>query len=152
MSLNFLSGLLLVVVALGAVAYVVYELFGDRLRERWNEREGRNDETAGATPRAGTGAAVGLARSLARLIEKHVGADAKPVNTHLVGAVGKVIAHSDNDERPMRVRLGIELWPARSAAASEAQARLPLGTAVEVRRVEGPVVLVTAREESPQGG
>ena len=40
--------------------------------------------------------------------------EAKPVNEHLIGMAGEVIANTDDDDRPMKVRLGIELWPARA--------------------------------------
>jgi membrane-bound ClpP family serine protease len=115
MSLEFLSGLLLVLTVLGTAGYIVWELRGDL-------RPGKSSN-AGAAPRK---------------------RDAKPVNEHLIGATGEVVALSDDDDRPMKVRLGRELWPARATPADDTP--FPAGTRIEVTAVNGPIVLVRRSE------
>jgi hypothetical protein len=50
----------------------------------------------------------------------------EPINNHLIGMTGEVVRRNHDSERPMRIRLGLELWPARlegaAALAAEAQA------------------------------
>lgn len=123
--MDFISGLILTVVALGSVVYVVKELLSDRI-DRFEK-----------TP-----------RDLARKVTEHLTSEAKPANDHLIGATGKVIGHSDASERPLRVRIGSEFWPAKpddTVAASQ----LPIGATVEVREVDGSVVVVSASTLRP---
>lgn len=67
-------------------------------------------------------------RHLAHALERLSGGEAKPVNEHLIGSVGKVTSHSRDSTRSMRVRLGLESWPARLGLTEEDP--LPLGNAV----------------------
>jgi membrane protein implicated in regulation of membrane protease activity len=120
--LDFLSGLLLTSVALTIVVYVVWEIVADRVGDLTKVRH-----------------------SLAELLKSHFRGDAKPVNDHLIGSVGTVISHSDDSTRPMKVRLGLELWPARPRSGE--QNRLPVGTPVEVTAFDGPIVVVEATSE-----
>lgn len=115
MSLQFLSGLLLVLALLGALIYILKELL------------------------SGSGldfSAVNLSDALAR----QRSAAPKPVNEHLVGVIGEVVRHTDDDERPMTVRLGSELWPA--LPESTAAGLPPVGARISVTAVEGPIVIV----------
>jgi membrane protein implicated in regulation of membrane protease activity len=63
-------------------------------------------------------------------------------NDHLIGAVGRIV---DSGERSgkMRVRVGMERWSARLAAAENGT--LPVGTEVEIKAVEGRVLEVAER-------
>jgi len=119
MNLDFLSGLLLVTVTLAIVFFVTKEFFGDR---RSGDRKTQ--------------------RYWAHAIEWFSGSETKPVNEHLIGSVGKVISHSGDSARPMRVRLGLESWPARLGSTEEG--RLPIGSAVKVLEVDGAVLVVVA--------
>jgi membrane protein implicated in regulation of membrane protease activity len=119
MNLEFLSGLALVTVTLAVVIYVIKELIGDRVGDL---KKGN--------------------RKLAKAFRKYVSREAAPVNSHLIGSIGTVIAHSGDGDRPMRVRLGLELWPARMRA--EANSLVAVGTSVEVTEVDGPVLVVVA--------
>jgi len=120
MSLEFLSGLLLALTVLGLLGFIAKELFWDA-----------PPEDPSAEP-----------RDTAVRRRKR---EAKPVNEHLVGASGEVVASSDDEERPMKVRLGLELWPARAASSHEI--RFPVGTQIEVTAVQGPVVIVRSPTE-----
>ena len=74
-------------------------------------------------------------------------AGAKPVNAHLVGMSGDVVRLNDDGERPMTVRLGSELWPARLDAAESLDpdfANPAVGERVVVTAVDGPVVRVVS--------
>lgn len=122
MSLDFLSGLLLVTVVVATAIYVVKELTRDRAAERKRTR----------TP-------------FASALELLSGGDAEPVNENLVGLTGKVVSHSGDSARPMRVRLGPESWPARLQSTEEDA--LPIGDTVEVVAVDGAVVVVAASDE-----
>ena len=122
MNLDFLSGLLLTTVVVATVVYVIKELIGDRSVE---QKKTRNVLTS----------ALGLIQR----------GEAEPVNEHLVGSTGRVISHSSDRDRPMRVRLGRESWPAR-LQATDGEA-LPVGAAVEVVAVEGAVVAVIASDD-----
>lgn len=115
MSLEFLSGLLLVLIVLGTLGYMAKELLAD-LHPR-EARKQPSDPSSAQHKR-----------------------EAKPVNEHLIGTLGEVVANSEDDERPMRVRLGSELWPARAAGAGDPP--FPVGTPIEVTAVQGPIVLV----------
>lgn len=119
MNLNFLTGLLLIAVVLATAVFVAKELIGDRSPGDKKTRQGS-----------------------AHLFEKLLGGEAKPASNHLIDSIGKVISHSDNSARPMMVRVGAELWPARLDSAEDAP--LPVGTAVKVMAVDGPVLLVGA--------
>ena len=130
MNLNFLSGLLLITVVIATVIFLIRELISDRSAEHEKVRN-----------------------PLARALELLSGSEAKPVNENLIGSVGKVISHSSDSARPMRVRLGPESWPAR--LRSTEQDTLPVGDAVEVVAVDGAVVVVKASGEpveAPNGG
>jgi membrane protein implicated in regulation of membrane protease activity len=124
-SLEFLSGLLLVLALLGALVYILKELLsGSRLDL----------------------SAVNLSDVLARQRQ----AAPKPINEHLIGMVGEVVRHTDDNERPMKVRLGSELWPA--LPESTAAGLPPVGARISVTTVDGPIVIVRRVEEtdSPQ--
>lgn len=128
MNLNFLSGFLLAIVALAVLVYLIKEVFGERISGR-NKAKGQ----------------------LAGVFDTLSGGEAKPVNNHLIGTTGKVVEHSDDGSRPMTVDLSPELWPARHDSPDEAQ--LPIGTAIKVTAVDGPVVVVAvdaSRAESPE--
>ncbi|HUF71589.1 MAG TPA: NfeD family protein [Gammaproteobacteria bacterium] len=116
MSLEFLSGLLLVLTVLGTLAYMAREILTD-LRPR---KLPSNPSASAATQQRGS--------------------DAKPVNEHLIGMIGEVVSNSDDDERPMKARLGSELWPARTDSPDETS--FPVGTQIEVTAVRGPIVVV----------
>lgn len=126
MNLQLFSGLLLVLAVLGVLGYIAKELFPDF-------RPGK------------------LSMSLWVALAEHLKQEAKPVNEHLIGRIGEVIANSENDDRPMRVRLGPELWPAR--ADSPRQSRFPVGTCIEVTAVHEPLVIVRPKDApaSPSG-
>jgi membrane protein implicated in regulation of membrane protease activity len=129
MNLEFLSGLLLGIAALAAVAYIAKETIAVRLRRRI-----RIDDLVQACRR--------LVRGFA------VHGDAKPVNAQLIASLGKVVAHTADEARPMRVRVGLELWPARSHAPEPA--RLPVGTPIKVTGVAGPILIVES--SAPEQG
>jgi membrane protein implicated in regulation of membrane protease activity len=125
MSLEFLSGLLLVSAVLAIVGYIVKELFP---RDRVGE----------------------LSKSMQGALKRQREREAKPVNEHLVGMTGEVIANTEDDDRPMKVRLGIELWPAR--ADSPEESRFPVGTSVEVSAVDEPLVIVRRNDAPDETG
>jgi len=125
MDLERLSGLLLGIVALATVAYLAKEIIAIRVRRQFRLSD-----------------LIDASRRVARAVAGHAGSEAKPVNDHLIGSPGKVIAHSDDEDRPMRVRVGIELWFARSNAPEHAQ--LPVGTPIIVTAVEGTILTVEA--------
>lgn len=131
MDLERLSGLLLGIVALAAVAYFAKELIAIRVRRRI-----RIGDLAEAGKRA------------LRAVAAH--GDAKPANDRLMAGHGKVVAHSANAARPMRVRVAGELWSARSRPP--AQAQLPVGTPIEVKGIEGSILIVEARILSSTDG
>ena len=117
MSLEFFSGLALVTVTIGVIGYIVKELFDIGFGD--------------------------LKRTLPQLVaayRRNAAREAKPVNSHLVGVVGEVTGHSGDSERPMRVRLNFESWPARSGSAADSLA--PVGAAVRVIEVAGAVLVV----------
>ena len=122
MSLEFLSGLLLALAALAIVGYIVMTLVSSRAT---SERRG--------------------ASTLREGLAKYVGSEAKPVNAHLIGAIGKVVSHSGDSSRPMRIRIGGELWPARLEAS---EAELPVGSSVAITAIDGPIMVVEARYET----
>jgi membrane protein implicated in regulation of membrane protease activity len=123
MNLEFLSGLALIAVTLGVLAYLITEFFDIRIGDLKNVR-----------------------RNIAEAFEKRESREAKPINSHLIGVIGKVTAHSDDNDRPMRVRLSLESWPARLSSAADALA--PVGASVKVIEVDGPVLIVEAIEEA----
>ena len=126
MNLEFVSGLALIVVVLGAVAYIVKEYFDIQAGDLKN-----------------------VPRRLIEAFEKHQSREAKPVNSHLIGVVGKVTAHSNDSDRPMRVRLNLESWPARSSPVADDLAQV--GTSVKVTEVDGPVLVVEVTEQPDSG-
>jgi hypothetical protein len=119
MDLDFVSGLLLTAVVLAILGYLVYEIVPD-----------------------GVGDPKRIRHYLADALSRHLASEAKSANDHLIGSIAKVIAHSDDGARPMKVRLGLEFWPARSTLSEEG--RLPVGASVKVVAVEGPIVVVEA--------
>ena len=129
MNLNFLSGLLLTIVVLGIVVFVAKEVIGD----------------GGSGPR-------NVREKFARAKERLSGGEAKPVNEHLIGTVGRVTSHSDDSVRPIRVQLGTEFWSARPESATDDP--LSIGSAVKVVAVDGAVLVVAAGDDladSPTG-
>ena len=59
-----------------------------------------------------------------------------PVQDNLVGSIGQVVDISNGGSSDLlRVRIGIELWSAKLAAAEQRQ--LPIGAAVKVTAVNG---------------
>ena len=125
MSLDFLSGLLLTAVALAVVVFLIKETFAERIAGRKKPRQVLTDA-----------------------LDKVSGREAKPVNAHMIGAVGEVIAHSDDSSRPLTVRVGTERWPARGESTEDA--RLSIGAAVRVTAVDGPVLVVAATIDSTE--
>ena len=71
----------------------------------------------------------------------------KAVNEHLVGATGIVIEHSGDDEAPLKIRIGIERWNARTANNSDNAPEV--GTEVVVTAVVGLVLTVVAQTAEP---
>ena len=130
MSLDFLSGFLLIAVVIVLAFFVMREVLDD----------GQSD---GQKPK----------RKFFRLPERTPGRQAEPINDHLIGSTGKVISHSDNSARPMTVRVHPELWPARQKSMAEEP--LPIGTVVKVTAVDGAVLVVEASDDadaSPDAG
>lgn len=123
MSLQFLSGLALIIVTVCVLAYIAKEFFDIRASELKNVR-----------------------RHLAEAFEKHAPREAKPVNSHLIGVTGKVTAHSGDRDRPMRVRLNFESWPARSRSIASDLA--PVGALVKVTEIDGPVLIVEVIDDA----
>ncbi len=124
MSLEFLSGLALIIVTLGAVSFAIKEFFDIEAGDLKN-----------------------LGRSLAGSIEKkRESREAKPINSHLIGLIGTVTAHSGDSDRPMRVRLNLESWPAR--LISSAAGLAPVGSSVKVAEVDGAVLIVEAHDSA----
>lgn len=122
MNPEFLSGLALIAVTIGVFAYLIKEFFDIRASDLKNVR-----------------------RNLVEAIEERESRQAKPINSHLIGVIGKITAHSDDNDRPMRVRLNFESWPARSSSSDRALA--PVGASVKVTEVDGPVLIVETIEE-----
>jgi len=121
MNLEFLSGLALTTVTFAALAYVIKELVGARVGDPKSVRH-----------------------YLGEALEKYVSREAKPVNSHLIGLIGVVMAHSGDSARPMKVRLNLESWPARMHATADGLA--PVGTSVKVTEVDGPILVVEASD------
>lgn len=126
MSLEFISGLLLVLVLLGTLVYVFVELF--------------------------SGTTLDFSKvSLSDTLGRQRNTEPEPINKHLVGMAGTIVRLSDDSERPMKVRLGSELWPARMDAAvtGDADTASPsVGGLVVVTAVQGPVVIVQPADEA----
>ncbi len=61
-----------------------------------------------------------------------------PVESYLVGSIGKVVGISDDSVDLLRVRIGIEFWSARLQAADRRQ--LSVGTEVKVTAVNGLIL------------
>ena len=119
MNLDFLSGLLLTTVTLAVLVFLIKEIVGVRVSDQNKTRQSSVDRFG-----------------------KFLGREAKPVNEHFIDSIGKVIAESSDSARPMRVRLGAELWPARLDSTDGAH--LPVGADVKVTAVDGPVLVVVA--------
>lgn len=115
--MEFLSGLLLTIATLAILAYIVAAIVGSR---------DRNLKKVG--------------HDLSDALTKYVGSEGKPVNQHMIGATGNVIAHSDDEARPLRVRINLEFWPARPSSADGGS--LAVGSSVKVTAVDGPVLVV----------
>lgn len=128
MNLDFLSGLLLATAGLAVVVLLIKELVSEGAPGQKRAR-----------------------RYLAEVSTRLLGGKARPINDHLLGSLGTVIAHSSDGARPLRVRLGSELWPARLGSSEEG--RLPIGSAVKVAAVDGAVLVVVPDDpgESPRG-
>lgn len=126
MDLDFLSGLLLTLAVVAILVYLIRALLP-----------------------GGFGELRKVPHNVGDTLTRYVGSQTKPVNAHLVGAVGTVVAHSGEPTRPMKIRLGLELWPARLSSGAEDP--LPLGTRVGVVSVDGPVMIVAPSvEDLPQ--
>ena len=127
MSFEFLSGLALVLVTLGLLVYIVKEFFDIRV-----------------------GDLKGVGQRIAAVSETASTREAKPVNSHLIGVIGQVTGHSGDSDRPMRVRLNLESWPARLGSAAVG---LPaVGSSVRVADVDGAVLVVEAAEGQSDTG
>ena len=68
---------------------------------------------------------------------------AKPVNQYLVGATGTVVDHVGDENAPLKVRIGIERWNAKTANDSDSAPEV--GTEVEITAVDGLVLTVVRR-------
>lgn len=130
MSLEFISGLLLVLVLLGTLIYVFVELF--------------------------SGTKLDFSKvSLSDTLGRQRNVEPEPINKHLVGMAGEVVRLSDDSERPLRIRLGSELWPARmdnAAAGSTDTTSVSVGALVTVTAVQGPIVIVRPADEIEASG
>ena len=123
MDLDFLSGLLLTLVTLAIVGYLIVAIVGSRDRDSKKLRHG-----------------------VSVTLKKITANDSKPINDHLIGATGRVIGHSDDTARPIRVRINLELWPAR---LSSTQVTSPaIDASVTVIAVDGPVLVVEATTDA----
>ena len=122
MNLDFLSGLALTTVMLATLAYLIKEIVGDRVGNLKNIRH-----------------------YLAEAFAKYVSSEAKPVNNHLIGLIGKVIAHSSDSAHPLSVRLNLEFWPARLISAEDSL--VAVGASVKVISVEGTILVVEASDD-----
>jgi membrane protein implicated in regulation of membrane protease activity len=126
MSLDFLSGLLLSLTALAVVGYIIIALVGGQGRDLTTFRHDVSDA-----------------------LKRVVATDAKPINDHLIGAAGDVVAHSKDPARPMRVRVNFELWSARLAST---QGDPPaIGTSVKVAAVDGQDLVVEVNADATSG-
>lgn len=82
--------------------------------------------------------------SFATFLAEHRAPPPAGVNSHLIGAVGRVVAHGQR-EGEMRVRVRGEGWSARLGSSDGD--RLPVGAQVEVKAVVGHMLEVA--EKSP---
>lgn len=119
MGWEFLSGLALVSFTLGVIVYIVKELVGTRSGDRTSVRE-----------------------HFRAAVEKYSSTESSDVNDHLIGLTGKVISHSDDPERPMRVRISHEYWPARMGSTDDST--VSVGTPIRVTAVDGPILVIEA--------
>jgi membrane protein implicated in regulation of membrane protease activity len=128
MTLEFISGFLLLLVVLGALAYIVLVLL--------------------------SGAKVDLSRMVrSDALGRQRDTEPVSINDHLIGMPGEVVRLNDDSERPMTIRVGIELWPARmeAAEANGADSVVPsIGGQVLVTAVQGSVI-VARPAEGPEG-
>ena len=125
MNLDFLSGLLLTAVTLAVLVFLIKETVVERISGQKKPQQY-------------------LADALARVS----GGEAKPVNEHMIGTIGEVIAHSGDSSRPLTVRVSTERWPARRDSTEETP--LPVGAAVRVIAVYGAVLVVEAETDAPK--
>ena len=72
---------------------------------------------------------------------------AKAVNEYLVGETGTVVEHADDENAPLKVRIGIERWNARTANDSDSAPEV--GTEIEVTAVDGLVLTVVPQTAEP---
>lgn len=72
---------------------------------------------------------------------------AKAVNEYLVGATGTVVEHADNENAPLKIRIGIERWSATTATDNDHAPEV--GSEVEVTAVNGLVLTVIPRTAEP---
>lgn len=79
---------------------------------------------------------------MARWVAEYSAKPSMDPNSQLIGAIGRVVDDAGDGE--LSVRVGIERWNARLAAANGRP--LPAGTPVKVTAVHGLVLVV---EESP---
>jgi membrane protein implicated in regulation of membrane protease activity len=121
MNLDFLSGLLLTAAALAVLVFLFKETVVERISGQKKAQ-----------------------RYLGDALAKVLGGEAKPVNAHMIGAIGEVIESSGDSARPMRVRVGTERWPARLVSTEDI--RLAVGTAIKVIAIDGAVLVVEAGE------
>ena len=68
---------------------------------------------------------------------------AKAVNEYLVGTTGTVVDHAGDENAPLKVRIGIERWNAKTGTDSDSAPEV--GTEVEVTAVDGLVLTVVPR-------
>ncbi len=125
MILEFLIGLAMLTVALAALGYIIWGLIGFQV-----------------------GDLASIRRNLAKAFDRFSLSEAKPVNEHLIGSIGKVVAHFGDSDRPMRVRLNLESWPAR--LNSTAGSHVAVGTLVKVIEVDGPILVVEASDDAAE--
>ena len=71
----------------------------------------------------------------------------KGVNDHLVGAIGTVVEHAGDENAPLKVRVGIERWNAKTA--TDADVPLHVGTEVEVTAASALELTVIPRAKAP---
>jgi membrane protein implicated in regulation of membrane protease activity len=119
MNLDFLSGLLLTAAALAVLVFLLKETVVERISGQKKAQ-----------------------RYLGDALTKVLGGEAKPVNAHMIGAIGEVIESSGDSARPMRVRVSAERWPARLGSTEDI--RLTVGTAIKVIAIDGAVLVVEA--------
>ncbi|MFL2546685.1 MAG: NfeD family protein [Candidatus Rariloculaceae bacterium] len=81
--------------------------------------------------------------SITEALARYFRSAENPVESSLIGSIGKVVDAGDDDQ--MKVRIGIELWSARLVPDSAIQ--LSAGTEVKVTAVNG--MLLDVEEQLP---